>query len=317
MNIVDLFCGCGGLSLGFEKAGFEVTAGYDNWAAAINVYKENFNHTINQLDLSNVEEAINHISTYKPDMIIGGPPCQDFSSAGLRNEDNGRGNLTIRYAEIISKTRPEWFVMENVSTITRTNKLAIAKAIFKAAGYGLTQTVLNAALCGVPQKRKRFFLIGKLETEDNFILPYLLKNLSEKEMTVKEYLGDKIEVEYYYRHPRSYARRGVFSVNEPSPTIRGVNRPIPAGYHIHANDPVDNLEGVRPLTTKERSMIQTFPESYHFIGSKSEIEQMIGNAVPVNLGKFVATAIKEYMGKSPLDHYVVSSEQPGLFVAEE
>ena len=233
-------------------------------------------------------------------MIIGGPPCQDFSSAGLRNEDNGRGNLTLCYAGIVSKIRPEWFVMENVATIIKTNKLVGAKAIFKEAGYGLTQIVLNAALCGVPQKRKRFFLIGKLGAEDDFLLPYILQNLSKREMTVKDYFGDKIDVEYYYRHPRSYARRGVFSVNEPSPTIRGVNRPIPAGYPIHANDPVDSLEGIRPLTTKERSMIQTFPETYNFIGSKSEIEQMIGNAVPVNLGKFVATAIKDYIENRPI-----------------
>ena len=300
MNIVDLFCGCGGLSLGFESAGFDVVAGYDNWAAAINVYKENFTHPINQVDLSNVEEASYHISAYEPNMIIGGPPCQDFSSAGLRNEDNGRGNLTLCYAGIVSKIRPEWFVMENVATIIKTNKLVGAKAIFKEAGYGLTQIVLNAALCGVPQKRKRFFLIGKLGAEDDFLLPYILQNLSKREMTVKDYFGDKIDVEYYYRHPRSYARRGVFSVNEPSPTIRGVNRPIPAGYPIHANDPVDSLEGIRPLTTKERSMIQTFPETYNFIGSKSEIEQMIGNAVPVNLGKFVATAIKDYIENRPI-----------------
>lgn len=300
MNIVDLFCGCGGLSLGFETAGFNVVAGYDNWAAAINVYKENFNHPINQIDLSNVEEASKHISAYEPDMIIGGPPCQDFSSAGLRNEDNGRGNLTICYAEIIAKIRPEWFVMENVSTITKTNKLVRAKAIFKESGYGLTQVVLNAALCSVPQKRKRFFLIGKLGADDKFLLPYILQNLSKKEMTVKDYLGEKIDIEYYYRHPRSYARGGIFSVNEPSPTIRGVNRPIPAGYTIHANDPVKDLKGIRPLTAKERSMIQTFPETFRFIGSKSEIEQMIGNAVPVNLGKFVALAIKDYLEKRTL-----------------
>jgi DNA (cytosine-5)-methyltransferase 1 len=185
--------------------------------------------------------------------------------------------------------------MENVSTITRTNKLAIAKEIFKSAGYGLTQVILNAALCGVPQKRKRFFLIGKLGADDNFLESQIKSNLSKKEMTVKEYFGDKIDFKYYYRHPRSYARRGIFSVEEPSPTIRGVNRPIPKGYPIHHNDPVNNLDGISPLSSKERSMIQTFPESFNFIGTKSEIEQMIGNAVPVNLGKYVASSIMEYI----------------------
>lgn len=295
MRVVDLFSGCGGLSLGFVSAGMNVVAAYDNWDAAIKVYARNFNHPVNTVDLSEEKSAAKHISQYNPDMIIGGPPCQDFSSAGLRNEDNGRGNLTLSYAEIISIIRPNWFVMENVSTITKTNKLVGAKEIFKKAGYGLTQIVLNAALCGVPQKRKRFFLIGKLGAEDDFIKDYLINRLASKEMTVKDYFGDKIDIDYYYRHPRSYARRGIFSVNEPSPTIRGVNRPIPNGYPIHPNDPIKNLDGVRPLTTKERSMIQTFPETFNFIGSKSEIEQMIGNAVPVNLGRYVASAILSYI----------------------
>jgi DNA (cytosine-5)-methyltransferase 1 len=298
MKVVDLFCGCGGLSLGFEKAGMEVVAAYDNWKAAVDVYASNFNHTVNNIDLSQEKEASSLIKKYEPNMIIGGPPCQDFSSAGLRNENNGRGDLTVSYAHIISEIRPEWFVMENVSTITKTKKLYEAKELLKLSGYGFTQVVLNAALCGVPQKRKRYFLIGKLGEKDDFMLSVINDKLSKKEMSVKDYFGDKIDIEYYYRHPRSYARRGVFSVNEPSPTIRGVNRPIPNGYPIHHNDPVKDLNGVRPLTTKERSMIQTFPEDYKFFGTKSEIEQMIGNAVPVNLGKFVASAILEYIERS-------------------
>lgn len=295
MRVVDLFCGCGGLSLGFRNAGMDVVAAYDNWPAAAWVYGINFDHPIHTFDLSNEEQAALNISQYSPDMIIGGPPCQDFSSAGLRNEDNGRGNLTVSYAKIISILKPEWFVMENVSTITKTNKLVEATNIFKRFGYGLTQLVLNAALCGVPQRRKRFFMIGKLNAEDNFMLGFMKQRLAMREMTVKDYFGDSLDIEYYYRHPRSYARRGIFSVNEPSPTIRGVNRPVPSGYPIHPNDPVKSLVGIRPLTTKERAMIQTFPETFNFVGSKSEVEQMIGNAVPVNLGKFVASAIIDYI----------------------
>lgn len=298
MNVVDLFCGCGGLSLGFENAGMNIVAGYDNWNPAIATYMYNFRHPINKIDLNDVDTASAHISGYNPDMIIGGPPCQDFSSAGLRNEDNGKGDLTVSYAKIVGSIRPEWFVMENVSTITKTRKLAQAKEIFKGNGYGLTQMILDASLCGVPQKRKRFFLIGRLNTEDGFMLDIIKGNVASKPMSVKDYFGDKIDIEYYYRHPRSYARRGIFSVHEPSPTIRGVNRPIPRGYNIHANDPVDNLEGIRPLTTIERSMVQTFPETFIFTGNKSEIEQMIGNAVPVNLGTFVAKCILEYIDRT-------------------
>lgn len=298
MKVVDLFSGCGGLSLGFERAGYDIVAAYDNWQPAITVYEANFNHPIFSMDLSDEDTTIKHIARFQPHMIIGGPPCQDFSSAGKRNENNGRGDLTISYAKIISTLRPSWFVMENVSTITKSTKLIAARNLFKKSGYGLTQIVVNAALCGVPQRRKRFIMIGHLGAKDDFMLEFIKSRLSLREMTVKEYFGKQIDIEYYYRHPRSYARRGVFSVNEPSPTIRGVNRPIPDGYKIHSNDPVKSLANVRPLTTKERSMIQTFPDNFIFIGGKSDLEQMIGNAVPVNLGEFIASSINSYIEAS-------------------
>lgn len=301
MKAVDLFCGCGGLSLGFLKAGIEIVGAFDNWDDALEVYRRNFSHPVYKVDLGDVNEAVEMIAPLKPDMIIGGPPCQDFSSAGKRNEDNGRGDLTVSYANIISKSRPQWFVMENVARILKTQKFVEAKEVLKRAGYGLTYTVLDASKCGVPQKRKRFVMIGKLGEKDDFIMDDLVANISDEEMSVADYFGDSLEIKYYYRHPRSYVRRGIFSVDEPSPTIRGVNRPMPGGYELHAGDPTDSLEGVRPLTTKERSMIQTFPPEFIFEGTKTNQEQMIGNAVPVNLGKFIATAILKNIGETPRD----------------
>ncbi|MCF0217327.1 MAG: DNA cytosine methyltransferase [Fibrobacteraceae bacterium] len=294
MKVVDLFCGCGGMSLGFSLAGHEVLAGFDNWDKAIDVYKKNFKHPVFKTDLKDVDASVAAIEPFAPDVIIGGPPCQDFSSAGKRDEDNGRGDLTVCYAKIIAKVKPKWFVMENVARIVKTQKLVDAKKIFAKAGYGMTQYVLDASLCGVPQVRKRFVLVGMLGAEDDFLLPFIEKNLSEKPLTVAEYFGKDLDIKYYYRHPRSYVRRGIFSVDEPSPTIRGVNRPLPKGYPLHPGDAVQSLKGVRPLTTEERSRIQTFPKNFSFIGSKTDQEQMIGNAVPVNLGKFVGIAIDEY-----------------------
>ena len=114
-------------------------------------------------------------------------------------------------------------------------------------------------------------------------------------MTVYDYLGNSLDSEYYYRHPRSYKRRGVFSIHEPSATIRGVNRPIPAGYPGHSGDPIDVKDNVRPLTTIERSYIQTFPKTFKFNGTKTNLEQIIGNAVPVKLGEYVARCISEFI----------------------
>ena len=305
MRVVDLFCGCGGLSLGFQQAGYDIVAAYDNWDAATDVYRLNFSHPIHKADLMDVTNASSSIVQYAPEMIVGGPPCQDYSSAGGRNEDGGRAILTVRFAEIVAGVRPEWFVMENVSNIMKYSKIFDAMQIFHEAGYGLSYQILNAALCGVPQRRKRFFMVGRLGTGDGFLDEYFIRHLADKEMTMRDYFGDSLGINAYYRHPRSYARRGVFSMDEPSPTVRGVNRPMPSGYKIHHNDPVKTLNGVRPLTTMERAEIQTFPSDYHWAGNKTSIEQMVGNAVPVRLAAYVGNAINEYIienGKNAVKH---------------
>lgn len=294
IKCVDLFCGCGGMSLGFETSGFNVVAGIDNWKAAIQVYEKNFNHPVIDKDLLDVEGSAKIISKYSPNLIIGGPPCQDFSTAGYQDESRGRAILSVCFSRIVSLVRPKYFVMENVATIRNTKSFQNAISNFRAAGYGLTQMVLDAAYCGVPQTRKRMFVVGTLGAADGFLDEELHRNLAQKPMSIHDYLGDSLGIDYYFRVPTNYNRRGVFSVYEPSMTIRGVDRPIPKGYKGHPNDPVP-VEQVRCLTPKERSYIQTFPENFQFIGGKSDINSMIGNAVPVNLAKYVGTALMRYI----------------------
>lgn len=295
ITCVDLFSGCGGMSLGFKMAGINIVAAMDNWDKAVEVYKKNFDHPCCLVDLKDVDKCIQILQKYKPEMIIGGPPCQDFSSAGHRDETKGRADLTYSFADIISRYKPSWFVMENVERIKRSQILNNICDQLSATGYGLTAVILNASYCNVPQARKRFFLIGQLDGEHNQLESLYLKNLNKQQMTVRDYLGDSLGTEFYYRHPRNYTRRGVFSIDEPSPTVRGVNRPIPKNYPGHPGDKADvKSNKVRPLTTIERSYIQTFPKSFKFVGTKTDLEQMIGNAVPVNLAKFVAEGILEF-----------------------
>ncbi|MGE7780442.1 DNA cytosine methyltransferase [Peribacillus sp. NPDC097264] len=301
MKIVDLFSGCGGMSLGFQNAGFEVVAAYDNWDKAIDIYQKNFDHPIFKCDLANLDD-FSEIQDHKPDMIIGGPPCQDFSSAGKRDESLGRSDLTIKYANIIKEVKPNYFVMENVDRVEKSNAYNLSLQIFKDAGYGLTSTILDASFCGVPQKRKRFFLIGELGGVDNVIEPYLTARMSTKRMTVRDYLGDSLGIEHYYRHPRNYNRRGIFSIDEPAPTVRGVNRPLPEGYPGHSADSAPISKNIRPLTTIERSYIQTFPKGFIFDLPKTHLEQMIGNAVPVKLAEYVATSVKNYIENKEIEH---------------
>jgi DNA (cytosine-5)-methyltransferase 1 len=118
--------------------------------------------------------------------------------------------------------------------------------------------------------------------------------MSKRQMTVRDYLGDLLQTEYYYMHPRSYNRRGVFSIDEPAATIRGINRPIPDNYKQHHADKADIIDGVRALTTRERGYLQTFPDTFEFPGGKTDVELAIGNAVPPTLAKYVAERIKSF-----------------------
>lgn len=294
MNVLDLFCGCGGLSLGFKKAGHKIVGAFDAWKPAIETYNANMDHEATFCDLADVHGFLKLVKKNSFDMIIGGPPCQDFSSAGHRQEKE-RANLTCSYAQIIAAAKPRFFLMENVARSRTSEAYKEARRIFSEAGYGLTEIVLDASYCGVPQIRKRFFCIGVIGEKDDFMAELIHSSLAKKRMTVRDYLGKEINVEHYYRHPRNYSRRAVFSIDEPSATIRGVSRPIPDGYKGHHRDSAQIGKHLRSLTTLERSRIQTFPKTFKWVGSKTDVEQMIGNAVPVNLAKFVAECLNEYI----------------------
>ena len=313
MKCVDLFSGCGGLSLGFQNAGVEVLASVDNWDKAVEVYKKNFSHKCYLHDLTDEEGTHTIIKKYMPDMIIGGPPCQDFSSAGKRDETLGRADLTYHFANIICNYKPKWFVMENVERIKKSHILSEVISQFTKAGYGLTAAILNASYCNTPQSRNRFFLIGGLGVKNNILTPIYKNALNNEQMTIRDYLGESLNLDYYYRHPRNYSRRGIFSIDEPSPTVRGVNRPVPPSYKKHKGDPKNaELSNVRPLTTIERSYLQTFPKNFKFQGTKTNLEQMIGNAVPVNLAEFVANGILNYISNTN----VVQFGQVDIFRSE-
>ncbi len=289
VKVVDLFAGGGGLSLGFTQAGFHVAVAMENWAPALAVYRANFpEHNVLDVDLNDVESVSQIIRAAGADVVVGGPPCQDFSSAGKRDESQGRASLTVRFAEVVDQCRPQYFVMENVARAARSGAFKLALDVFKQAGYGVTIRVLDAAFCGVPQLRKRLFVVGSLGGVDGFLDDALDHHQAKQPMTLRQYFGAQLPLDHYYRHPRSYARRGVFSVDEPSPTIRGVNRPVPKGYPGHEGDSCRDLGGLRCLTTRERARIQTFPPSFLFPGTKTDIEQVVGNAVPVKLAEYVA-----------------------------
>lgn len=288
-SAVDLFCGCGGLSRGLQIAGFDVLAGLDSWKPALAVYQANNSHDAVLHDLSDEESTFEKVSAYAPDVIAGGPPCQDFSIAGAKVEGD-RADLTVKFARLVSRVMPKAFIMENVERAQHSEAYKSATAVFKEAGYGISLRVLDASLVGVPQRRKRLFMVGALGEADGFLDSALDSCLGSPRTSVRDALGDSLPFEHYYRHPRTYGRRGIYSIDEPSATIRGVNRPMPPTYRLHSGDSVQSTDGIRAMTFQERALVQSFPKDYDWKDketSKSAAEQMIGNAVPVGLGLFV------------------------------
>lgn len=293
MRVADLFSGCGGMSAGFQAAGFDVVMAAEKWDAARAVYNENFDHEASAVDLSDLVESTYLVNRTQPDMIVGGPPCQDFSAAGQRRE-TGRADLTIVFAEIVRAVRPQWFVMENVPSVASSAAYSHARPTLAGAGYGMTEVVLDASQFDVPQIRKRFFCVGCLGEKDGFLTAHLEELRRESRMSVRDYLGDEFGIDIYYRHPRNWGRRAIYSIDEPAATIRSTNRPIPPKYRLHENDASNTLEGIRQLTPFERARIQTFAQTFGFKGTRTDIDTMVANAVPVDLARRVGETITLY-----------------------
>ena len=214
---------------------------------------------------------------------------------GAMDENRGRAALTVSFAKIVEHLKPKYFLMENVAVFEKSKTLKVVNNIFKNAGYGLTQLVLDASKCGVPQKRLRFITFGVLGGKDGDAEEIFKEGQSENSMTMRDYFGDSLGFQHYFRVPTNYSRRGIYSIDEPSMTIRGVDRPVPKGYKGHPADSAPLTPDIRTLTFQERSWVQTFPKDFVWEGSKTNINQIIGNAVPVKLAEYIANCIKKYI----------------------
>ncbi|MDC1020216.1 DNA cytosine methyltransferase [Alphaproteobacteria bacterium] len=215
-NVLDLFCGCGGLSLGFEKAGFKVVAGIDNDAEALQTYATNFpkSQALN-LDLNDFGQSeLDKIGNI--DLILGGPPCQGFSIAGKRNADDPRNRLTRSYIDVVDALQPKALLIENVPNILNMANGSFREEIMinlKKLGYNVFIEKLSANEFGVPQNRKRVFFIGlkkgdlwpieieKLQQENSVTCFDALEDLP----TLENYLGDERQ-QYRFSPKNDYQR---------------------------------------------------------------------------------------------------------------
>lgn len=177
-NVLDLFCGCGGLSKGFEEAGYNVLVGVDFEQSALNTFNRNHNGAVGlRLDLSAPEsfEVIDKaIDGRTVDVIIGGPPCQGFSLTGPRNFDDQRNKLYLAMIETVRRFKPKAFLIENVPGMANLYKGAVKDEIvkrFTQMGYTVSYKIVCAADYGVPQVRKRLVFIGLRDSNSAFEFP--------------------------------------------------------------------------------------------------------------------------------------------------
>lgn len=330
MKVISLFSGCGGLDLGFERAGFDIPVANEYDKTIWETFKVNHPKTyLIEEDIRKVREADFPVNV---DGIIGGPPCQSWSEAGaLRGIDDERGRLFFDYIRILRSVMPKFFLAENVRGMlaNRHNK-AVNNIIslFEDSGYNVIVKLVNAKDYGVAEERKRVFYIGfRKDVNICFKFPAGSTSDGKKKLTLRDVIWDLQESavpanrknlhnpdavnnnEYFVGEysPIFMSRNRVKSWDEQAFTVQASGRQC----QLHPQAPkmvkvgkdkcifAEGQEHLyRRMTVREVARIQGFPDDFRFIyNSVNDGYKMIGNAVPVNLAYEIACAIKNALEK--------------------
>ena len=330
MKLLSLFSGCGGLDLGFEKAGFEIPVANEFdpsiWATYI------ANHPDTRLIQGDIRLISENDFPDDIDGIIGGPPCQSWSEAGsLRGINDARGKLFYEYIRILKSKQPKFFLAENVSGMLANRHSEAVKnifATFEECGYNVSLTLVNAKDYGVAQERKRVFYIGfRKDLDIEFDFPKGSTRDNQNKLTLRDVIWDlqfsavptanknyhnpnTINNNEYFTgaySPIFMSRNRVKSWDEQAFTVQASGRQCqlhpqaPKMIFVEQNkrEFVKGQEHLyRRMTIREIARIQGFPDTFQFIYDYADdAYKMIGNAVPVNLAYEIALAIKEALEK--------------------
>ena len=348
-TVIDLFAGVGGLSLGFEMAGFEVALANEYDPSIAEAYKKNRPGTkmiVEDITKLPVEETFGPYEG-KVTIVIGGPPCQGFSQKGMRKSINDPRNFLFRYYfEVVENVKPEYFVIENVPNLLTTENGYFKDEIvelFSGIGYAVSCGVLCAADFGVPQDRHRTCIMGKLGADEPIELPKpngthttiwdAISDLSYLES------GEGAEEQGYRNEPQSDYQKLLrdgsselcnhIATRHSKVTLErlkmiapecgkemlpeehhtksiyigtwcrmkkdGIAKTITTRYDTPSSGEFTHPYLDRAITTREAARIQSFPDTFHFYGSKSSQMKQVGNAVPPLLGKAIAERILDDM----------------------
>lgn len=249
-NAIDLFCGCGGFSKGFQQAGFNIRFGIDMWKDATVTYKQNFpSAVVMNEDIMKIssQDILNKTEMNKEDVdiIIGGPPCQGFSLSGKRMIDDERNKLYKSFVGLVSEIKPKVFVMENVPGLVRLFKGQVAEQViedFTNVGYKVKMRILSADNYGVPQQRKRVFFVG----------------------INKEYFGEEIKYDY------------------PAPFM-GIGTDIPAWTCKDAISDLDFVPDDRSLG--EKILYEIEPQCQYQVDMRKNSEFVLNHSITIHKEK--------------------------------
>lgn len=321
---IDLFCGAGGLTLGFENAKIRSLVGIEIDEIFAETYISNGNRQIINKDICQVGKAEidKYIRGKQLDIIIGGPSCQGFSMAGGRDPKDPRNSLFREYCRILRYYQPKIFIMENVVGILSMkmedgNKVFdVILDEFNKVGYNVKYAKLNSADYGVPQKRIRVIIVGvhkSIKSDYNFPDPTHLNPETNNDneifdwVPIKNVLIPQEDVDKSYFHSQKMidgfnSRKIANKVSGKGFGVQFANMDKPS-YTISARYYKDGADCIikysdtcmRKLTELEITRIQTFPDDYIFTGSKSKIYTQIGNAVPVLLAQRIGENIKTFL----------------------
>lgn len=341
-TVIDLFSGCGGMSYGFERAGYEILLGIDNDEMALKTFVRNHKGSksicgdITALSYKNIKEKI---GDREIDVIIGGPPCQGMSLSGPRKFDDPRNILYQSFIRLVSEIQPRAFVIENVPGLVSLFGGAIKDSIlerFSDLGYTVEYKILNAADYGVPQTRKRVVFVGLknkkfifedkkhpivtsemalsdlpslendlgneesdyycephnhfqkiMRSESKALYNHVAAKHSQKVIDIISQVPDGLNYKSLPVHLRETRNFHVawtrFASNKPAPTIDTGHR-----HHFH-------YKYHRVPTVRECARLQSFPDSFIFLGNKTQQFRQVGNAVPPLMAEAIGRDLLNYL----------------------
>lgn len=343
-KVIDLFAGVGGLSLGFEMSGFDVVVANEYDASIAAAYSKNHKNTkmiVGDITSLNLKDTFGKY-VGEIDVVIGGPPCQGFSQKGQRKTINDERNFLFKYyVAVVELVKPRYFVMENVPNLLTAEKGFFRKEIeelFNKLGYSLKYDVLNAADYGVPQSRRRAFIIGKLNDKaPSLPLPKKEKVTIWDAISDLAFLesGEGVEEQEYrnppeseyqrlmrknseklYNHvvtkhskvalerlalippnagkevlPKEHLTKSIYSGTWTRMCKDEVSVTITTRFDTPSSGKFTHPFLNRAITVREAARIQSFPDDFHFIGTKGSQMKQVGNAVPPLLALAIAEVI--------------------------